>query len=56
MELGIILKKRDEYTLNAALIMDLKPSIGIVYAPSKNSIVSPAFSVTRAFFQLDLYP
>ena len=27
------IKKRDEYTLNAALIIDLKPALGIVYAP-----------------------
>tara|TARA_Y100000590_G_scaffold398215_1_gene480443 strand:+ start:3948 stop:4724 length:777 start_codon:yes stop_codon:yes gene_type:complete len=32
------IKKRDEYTLNAALIIDLKPSLGIVYAPSKNRL------------------
>ena len=31
-------KKRDEYTLNAALIVDLKPAIGIVYAPAKNRL------------------
>ncbi len=32
------IKKRDEYTLNAALIIDLKPAIGIVYAPAKNRL------------------
>ena len=32
------IKKKDEYTLNAALIMDLKPSIGIIYAPAKNRL------------------
>ena len=32
------IKKRDEYTLNAALIIDFKPVIGIVYAPSKNRL------------------
>ena len=31
------INKKDEYTLNAALIIDLKPAIGIVYAPEKNS-------------------
>ena len=32
------IKKKDEYTLNAALIIDLKPAIGIVYAPAKNRL------------------
>ena len=32
------IKKRDEYTLNAALIINFKPVIGIVYAPSKNRL------------------
>ena len=32
------IKKKDEYTLNAALIMDLKPAVGIVYAPEKNRL------------------
>ena len=32
------IKKRDEYTLNAALIHDLKPVIGIVYAPAKERL------------------
>ena len=32
------IKKRDEYTLNAALIIDFKPAIGIVYAPAKNRL------------------
>ena len=32
------IKKKDEYTLNAALIIDCKPAIGIVYAPAKNRI------------------
>ena len=30
--------KSDEYTLNAALIIDLKPALGIVYAPAKNRL------------------
>ena len=30
------IKKKDEYTLNAALIINLKPAIGIIYAPAKN--------------------
>ena len=30
--------KKEEYTLNAALIMNLKPAIGIVYAPAKNRL------------------
>ena len=29
------IKKKDEYTLNAALILNLKPEIGIIYAPAK---------------------
>ena len=32
------INKKDEYTLNAALIIDLKPTIGIVYAPAKNRL------------------
>ena len=32
------IKKKDEYTLNAALIMDLNPVMGIVYAPAKNRL------------------
>ena len=32
------IKKKDEYTLNAALIIDLSPAIGIVYAPAKNRL------------------
>tara|TARA_B110000438_G_C15744576_1_gene620110 strand:+ start:627 stop:1397 length:771 start_codon:yes stop_codon:yes gene_type:complete len=32
------IKNGDEYTLNAALIIDLKPKIGIIYAPKKNRL------------------
>ena len=32
------IKKKDEYTLNAALIINFKPAIGIVYAPAKNRL------------------
>ena len=32
------IKKKDEYTLNAALIINLKPAIGIVYAPEKKRL------------------
>ena len=32
------IKKRDEYTLNAALIINLKPVIGIIYAPEKDRL------------------
>jgi len=32
------IRKKDEYTLNAALIIDLKPAIGMVYAPAKNRL------------------
>ena len=32
------IKKRDEYTLNAALIINLEPSIGIIYAPEKERL------------------
>ena len=32
------IKKRDEYTINAALISDFKPSIGIIYAPAKDRL------------------
>jgi|TARA_B110001452_G_scaffold257708_1_gene252157 3'(2'), 5'-bisphosphate nucleotidase len=32
------INQKEEYTLNAALIIDLKPSLGIIYAPAKNRI------------------
>ena len=32
------INKKDEYTLNAALIIDLKPALGIVYAPAKDRL------------------
>ena len=32
------INKEDEYTLNAALIINLKPAIGIVYAPAKKRL------------------
>ena len=32
------IKKRDEYTLNAALIIDLEPAAGVVYAPEKDRL------------------
>ena len=32
------IKNRDEYTLNAGLILNLKPAIGIVYAPEKDRL------------------
>ena len=32
------IKKKDEYTLNAALIIDLKPAAGIIYAPEKDRL------------------
>ena len=32
------IKKKDEYTLNAGLIVDLKPAIGIVFAPAKDRL------------------
>jgi len=40
------IKKKDEYTLNAALIIDLKPALGIVYAPAKNRLF---FSYGKGF-------
>ena len=33
------IKKKDEYTLNAALILNSKPAIGIVYAPAKKRLL-----------------
>ena len=30
------INKGEEYTLNAALIIDLKPAVGIIYAPAKD--------------------
>ena len=46
------IKKRDEYTLNAALILNLKPVLGIVYAPEKNRLFytygkRKAFEITK---------
>ena len=32
------IKKKDEYTLNAALIIDLKPAAGIIYAPEQDRL------------------
>ena len=32
------INKRDEYTLNAALIMNLEPVLGIIYAPVKDRL------------------
>ncbi len=32
------IKKEDEYTLNAALIINLKPAAGIIYAPEKDRL------------------
>jgi 3'(2'), 5'-bisphosphate nucleotidase len=32
------IKKGEEYTLNAALIVDFKPALGIVYAPEKKRL------------------
>jgi len=32
------IKKKDEYTLNAALIINLKPAAGIIYAPEKDRL------------------
>ena len=32
------IKKGDEYTLNAALIVNLEPAVGIIYAPEKNRL------------------
>ena len=32
------IKKREEYTLNAALIIDLRPAIGIINAPAKDRL------------------
>ena len=32
------INQRDEYTLNAALIINLKPALGIVYAPAKDRL------------------
>ena len=40
------IKKKDEYTLNACLIMNLKPTIGIVYAPAKDRMF---FSYEKGF-------
>ena len=32
------INNRDEFTLNAALIIDKKPELGIIYAPAKNRL------------------
>ena len=38
--------KKDEYTLNAALIINLEPTLGIVYAPEKGRLF---FSYGKGF-------
>ena len=40
------IRKKDEYTLNAALIVNLEPAIGIVYAPAKDRLF---FSYGKGF-------
>ena len=40
------IRKKDEYTLNAALIVNLEPAIGIVYAPAKDRLF---FSYSKGF-------
>ena len=40
------IKKGEEYTLNAALILNLKPKIGIIYAPAKDRLF---YSYGRGF-------
>ena len=42
------INKKEEYTLNAALIIDLKPAIGIVFAPAKNRLFF-SYGKTLAF-------
>ena len=32
------IKQKDEYTLNTALIINLKPAVGIIFAPAKNRL------------------
>ena len=32
------IRKKDEYTLNAALIINSKPAVGIIYAPEKDRL------------------
>ena len=32
------IKKKEEYTLNAALIVNFKPAVGIIYAPAKKRL------------------
>ncbi len=40
--------KKDEYTLNAALIVNFKPSLGIIYAPKKDRLFF-SYGVNLAF-------
>ncbi len=42
------INKRDEYTLNAALIINLKPALGIIYAPAKERLFF-SYGKNRAF-------
>ena len=35
----VYINNKDEFTLNAALIIDKKPELGIIYAPAKKKIV-----------------
>jgi len=38
LQLSDYINKKEEYTLNAALIINLKPVIGIIYAPAKERL------------------
>jgi len=42
------IKNKDEYTLNAALILDLEPVIGIIYAPAKERLFF-SYGMNNAF-------
>ena len=46
------IKNKDEYTLNASLIVNLVPTIGIIYAPEKKRL----FSVSKSSKNVEIHP
>jgi len=42
------IKKKEEYTLNAALIVNWKPVLGIIYAPAKKRLFF-SYGISKAF-------
>ncbi len=47
------IKKKDEYTLNAALILNSEPAIGVIYAPEKKDYFSPTVKIFLLKFVME---